>query len=66
MGRFVSTVLDGANSYLRHVGPIIVAFLLASVHKNFQTDVHAIFRKFWQWSNEQIIKFWWRIWIVKT
>jgi len=34
--------------------------LLATLHKNFRTDLHAIFRESWQWANEQMIKFWWR------
>ena len=34
--------------------------LLATLHKNFQTDLHTIFREGWQWANEQVIKFWWR------
>jgi len=34
--------------------------LLATVRKNFQTDVHEIFGKGWQWASEQMIKFWWQ------
>jgi len=34
--------------------------LLATLHKNFQTDLHSIFREGWQWANEQVIKFWWQ------
>jgi len=30
------------------------------LHKNFQTDLHEIFREGWQWANEQMIKFWWQ------
>jgi len=33
---------------------------LATLRKNFGTDLHEIFRKGWQWANEQMIKFWWR------
>ena len=33
--------------------------LLATLRKNFQTDLHEIFREGWQWANEQMIKFWW-------
>jgi len=33
---------------------------LATLRKNFQTDLHDIFREGWQWANEQKIKFWWR------
>ena len=34
--------------------------LLASLRKNFRTDLHEIFREGWQWASEQIVKFWWR------
>jgi len=34
--------------------------LLATLHKNFQTVLHDIFRQGWQWAIEQMIKFWWR------
>ena len=33
--------------------------LLATLHKNFQMDLHEIFRDGWQWASEQMIKFWW-------
>jgi len=33
--------------------------LLATLRKNFQTDLHVILREGWQWANEQMIKFWW-------
>jgi len=41
---------------------LIVCFicLLATLRKNFQTDLHEIFREGWQWANEQLIEFWWR------
>jgi len=32
--------------------------LLATLRKNFQIDLHEIFRADWQWANEQMIKFW--------
>ena len=32
--------------------------LLATLWKNFRTDLHQIFREGWQWANEQMIKFW--------
>jgi len=45
-------------------GYIIIAVfficLLATLHKNFQTDLYEIFREDWQWANEQITKFWWQ------
>jgi len=34
--------------------------LLAALCKNFQMDLHEIFRESWQWANEEMIKFWWR------
>jgi len=33
-------------------------FLLATLRKNFRTDLHEIFREGWQWANEQVVKFW--------
>ena len=32
--------------------------LLATLRKNFQTDLHEIFREGWQWASEQMIRFW--------
>ena len=51
--------------YLRQGGYVIVVVglsvcLLATLRKNFQTDLHEIFREGWQWANEQTVKFWWR------
>jgi len=34
--------------------------LLATLCKNFQIDLHEIFREVWQWASEQTIKFGWR------
>jgi len=34
--------------------------LLATLRKNFQIDLHEIFREGCQWAKEQMIKFWWR------
>ena len=34
--------------------------LLATLRKNFRTDLHEIFLEGWQWANEQTITFWWR------
>ena len=34
--------------------------LLATLRKNFQTDLHEIFRDGWQWASEQLVKFWLR------
>ena len=31
--------------------------LLATLHKNFETNLHEIFREGWQWANEQMIRF---------
>ena len=36
-----------------------VCLLLATLRKNFVTDLHEIFREGWQWASEQLIKFWW-------
>jgi len=52
------------NYYLRQGGYVFVVCLfvclLATLSKNFGTDLHEIFWEGWQWSNEQMIKFWWR------
>jgi len=32
--------------------------LLATLRKNFQTDLHEIFSEGWQWASEHVIKFW--------
>jgi len=41
--------------------------LLATLCRDFQTNLREIFREGWQWAIEQMIKFWWRsksrIWI---
>jgi len=34
--------------------------MLATLRKNFRTDLHEVFRKSWQRANEQTVKFWWR------
>jgi len=34
--------------------------LLATLRKNFPTDLHDIFREGWQWAAEQMVKFRWR------
>jgi len=31
--------------------------VLATLRKNFQTDLHEIFREGWQWASEQMIEF---------
>jgi len=39
---------------------VIIVCLLATLRKNFQTDLREIYREVWQWANEQMIKIWWR------
>ena len=34
--------------------------LLATLRKNFRTDLHKFFKVGQQWANEQVVKFWWR------
>ena len=34
--------------------------LLATLRRNFRTDLREILSEGWQWFNEQMIKFWWR------
>ena len=53
--------------YPRQGGYVIVVVclfvcLLATLRKNFRTDLHEIFREGWQWAIEQKIKFWWGSW----
>ena len=38
----------------------LVGCLLATLRKNFRTDLPAIFREGWQWASEQTLKFRWR------
>ena len=33
--------------------------LLATLRKNFQTDLHEFFRESWQWAIKHMITFWW-------
>jgi len=40
--------------------------LLATLCKNFQTDLHDIFMENWQWADKQMIKFWWQLAIRVT
>jgi len=35
-------------------------FLLATLHKNFQMDLHEIFSEGWQWASQQMRTFWWQ------
>ena len=41
--------------------------LLATLRENFGTDMHEIFREGWQWTNKEMVTFWWRsgsrVWI---
>jgi len=51
--------------YLRQGGYVFFGVclsvcLLATLHRNFQTDLREIFREGLQWAIEQMIKFWWR------
>jgi len=51
--------------YLRQAGYIfwvvcLSVCLLATLRKNFWTDLREIFREVWQWAVEQMIKFWWQ------
>jgi len=45
---------------LRCLSVCLSVGLLATLSKNFRTDLHEIFRKGWQRANEQMIKVWWR------
>ena len=35
--------------------------LLATFRKNFQMELHEIFRENGQWADKQMIKFWWHL-----
>jgi len=39
---------------------LFVCLSVATLRKNFRTDLHEIFREGWQWAIEQMIKFWWQ------
>jgi len=39
---------------------LFICLLVTLREKNFQTDLHEIFRKDWEYADEQMIKFWWR------
>jgi len=51
--------------YVRQAGYVFVVvclsvWLLATLLKNFRTDLREIFREGWQSASEQMVKFWWR------
>jgi len=39
---------------------MFVCLSVSNFAQKFQTDLHEIFRKGWQWASKQVIKFWWR------
>jgi len=43
----------------------LIVCLLATLRKNFRTDLHEIFRKGWQWASEQTA-IWIAVWIIGT
>jgi len=46
-------------NYLRQGGYVIVVICLSvsNFRKDFQMDLHEIFRECWEWASEQMIKF---------
>jgi len=47
-------MLINAYYYLRQARYVfVVVCLLATLRKNFRTDLHEIFREGWQWASEQ-------------
>jgi len=51
------------SSFYRRAGGygfVVDFWLVATLHKNFQMDLHEIFREGGQLASEQMIKFWWR------
>jgi len=60
MGIVLASAADLAltNCYLRQGGYVIIVVclfvcLLTTLRKNFQTDLHEIFREGWQWASEK-------------
>ena len=41
----------------RYLFVCLFVYLLATLRKNFRTDLHDIFRESLQWANEQVVKF---------
>jgi len=61
---FVGEKLTTKYHYLRQRGYVFIVVclsvcLLVTLRKNFQTDLHEIFRQGWRWASEQMITFWW-------
>ena len=50
-------IITYANEVMQVFACLFVC-LLSILCKNFQTNLHEIFREGWQWANEQTIKFW--------
>jgi len=46
--------------FRRFLSVCLFVCLIASLCKNFHTDLHEIFTEGWQWATEQLIKFRWR------
>jgi len=54
-------LMSSCDFYLRQGGDVfVVVCLLATLRKNFRTDLHEIFREGWQCAKEQMFKFRWR------
>jgi len=65
-GRLRSTVLD-FNSFALLRPPrrlydrrCLSVCLLATLRKNFRTDLHGLFTEVWQWASQETTKLWWR------
>jgi len=56
-GSMIVTLVKEVNSGNVFVVVCLSVSLLATLPKNFRTDLHEIFRKGWQWANEQVVKF---------
>jgi len=59
-----ATATSTVRCHLRQGGHVFVVVclsvsLLATLCKNFRTDLHEILSDGWQWATEQTIKFWW-------
>ena len=55
--RFLPSLYLSQGGYVTAIVCLSVC-LLATLPKNFQTNLYEIFREGWQWVSEEIIRFW--------
>jgi len=56
-GKYVDRIFSFYLPPPRRLFSSLFVCLLANLRKNFQTDLHEIFREGWQWANKQMVKF---------